>query len=89
MKYDVIDGRRGLYLGGGRSYANVPAVPLTSSGFTITLWVRLVQQAIGYPEIFSDTSAPASFQFWFIRHMRAIRFLLQTTNGSFKTSVVR
>ena len=56
----------GLNLGGGRSYANVPAVPLTSSGFTIALWIRFGQQAMGYPEIFSDVTAPRSIQLWFI-----------------------
>jgi hypothetical protein len=90
LRYEVIDGRGSLYFSGGRAFAEVPAVPFTSKEFTILLWVRIDQQLVNNPTMYSGNKNPCSFLLWFVKQKKSIRFAITPASSSlFKTGYIR
>ena len=53
-----------LYLDGRRSYAEVPAVDIKSTSFTLSCWIKIPSYSNSHGAIFGDWSSPYQFRIY-------------------------
>ena len=63
-KYVVDGNQQVLYLDGRRSYAEVPAVDIKSTSFTLSCWIKIPSYSNSHGAIFGDWSSPYQFRIY-------------------------